>query len=151
MQALGPSKFGPVCQFQALRLLAQNGSTLSPEEHLAFMLCALISFNAPRKHSTIISFVVMLLTEVSVKESDGSGKIRFTLSDALWSLLLSIIRRQSFLRLFVFFFKSKVEKGLLSQMLYLQSQLIDLKNLSGVWKLQRLCQTCIEFIFEFLP
>ena len=44
-----------------------------------------------------------------------------------------------------------MEKGLLRQILYLQSQLRDSENLNGVWKLKRLfCITCIELIFKFL-
>ena len=59
---------------RALRLLAQNGSTLSPEEAIAFMFRALMSFYIHRKHFASISFIVMLSTETSVNESDGSRK-----------------------------------------------------------------------------
>ena len=65
---------GPVGQFRAFGLLAQNGSTLSPKEALAFMFCALMNFNAPRKPFTSIYFVIMLSTEAFVKESDGIRK-----------------------------------------------------------------------------
>ena len=51
---------------------------------------------------------------------------------------------------FVFFFQSKVEKGLLRQLFYLQSQSMDLKNLNGAWKLKRFCITCIKLISTFL-
>ena len=45
---------------------------------------------------------------------------------------------------------SKVGKGLLRQTLYIQSQWMDFKNLSGVWKPKRFCISCIETIFRFL-
>ena len=45
-------------------------STLCPTEALAFMFYALVSFNAARKSFTSILFVVILLTETYVKESD---------------------------------------------------------------------------------
>ena len=48
---------------------------------------------------------------------------------------------------FLFFFDSKVEKGLLRQMLYLQNQWMDFKNLNVVWKLKR--QFCFQFEFFF--
>ena len=41
-------------------------------------------------------------------------------------------------------------KSLLRQMLYLQSQRMDFKNLNGVWKLKRFCISCMELIFKFL-
>ena len=50
----------------------------------------------------------------------------------------------------VFFFDSKMEKGILRQFAYLQSQWMDFKNLNGVWKLKRFCINCIELIFKFL-
>ena len=43
---------------------------------------------------------------------------------------------------------AKVEKGLLRQMLYLQSEWMDFKNLSGVWKLIRIGITCIQLIYK---
>ena len=51
---------------------------------------------------------------------------------------------------FVFFFDSKVGKGLLRQLMYLQSQWMDFKTLNGVWKLKRFCMACTELIFKFL-
>ena len=82
----------PVCQFRAFRLLAQNMEAHLPEEALSFMFSALVSFNAPRKPCTSISFVVMLLTEAFVKESDGIRKdqiypLRTAIHDAFRSLL----------------------------------------------------------------
>ena len=73
-------------------LLAQNGSTFSLEEALAFMFCTFVSFNAARETFTGISFV-MLLTEPSVKESDSNRKdqiypCRTATYDASWSFLL---------------------------------------------------------------
>ena len=48
------------------------------------------------------------------------------------------------------FFESKLYgKGLLRQMLYLQSQWINFKNLNGVWNLKRFSMTCIELILKF--
>ena len=47
---------------------------------------------------------------------------------------------------FVFFFQSKVEEGLLRQMLYLHGQWMDFKNLNGVLEaekiLHNLCTGC---------
>ena len=51
---------------------------------------------------------------------------------------------------FVLFFESKVGKGLFSQIIYLQNQWIDFKNLKCGWKLKRSCITWIELIFKFL-
>ena len=69
-------------------LLAPNRSTLFPKEALAFMFCALVFL------MTSISFVVMLLMEVSVKESDGIRKDQIYPPshgdhDAPWSILLA--------------------------------------------------------------
>ena len=46
-------------------------------------------------------------------------------------------------------FRDKVEKGLLSQILYFQSQWMDFKNLSNVWKLKRFCIACIDKFLNF--
>ena len=60
------------------RLLAPNRSKLSPDEAFALIFFELVSFNAARNSLTFISFVVILLTEASVKESDGIKKTRLT-------------------------------------------------------------------------
>ena len=54
------------------------------------------------------------------------------------------------LRLMSFSDLSKVEKGLLRQVLDLQKQWMDFKSLNNVWKLKRFSITCIELIFTFL-
>ena len=87
---------GPVCQFRAFRPLAQNESTLSLEDALAFMFCAFMSFSAARETFTSISFVVMLLTEPSVNESDSNRKDQIyplctATYDAPWSFLFTLI------------------------------------------------------------
>ena len=50
------------------------GAHFPPKKLLFSFFSALVSFNAARKPFTSISFVVMLLTEASVKESDGIRK-----------------------------------------------------------------------------
>ena len=52
----------------------------------------------------------------------------------------------------MFFLRLKPRgKGLFRQMLYLQSQWIDFKNLDGVWKLNRFVQIAVHdlYISEF--
>ena len=71
--------------------------TFSLEEAVAFMFCTFVSFNAARETFTSISFVVMLLPEPSVKESDSNRKdqiypFRTATYDAPWSFLLGLIK-----------------------------------------------------------
>ena len=53
-------------------------------------------------------------------------------------------------RLMSFWDFNKVEKGLLRQTLYLQSQWMNFKHLNGFWELRKSCITFIERIFQFL-
>ena len=55
-------------------LLAPNRSTLSPEKAFALIFFELVFLMQPEIRWSFISFVVMLIMEVSVKDSDGIKK-----------------------------------------------------------------------------